>query len=283
VTADRATTAASADGTLRLLVCDLDGTLLESDGSISERTRSAVKSVRDAGIHVAVATGRVPIGIATLVRALDMKGPQITMHGALVTAPLTGETVFSVTLGPQEVEELLAVAAEIDLPVLLCYPDGFRTNDVRQEVIDLFVPFNEPLPEVVEDLASLRASHPHKIAIWTGAKRYQAALDTARERLGGRYAITSGDNRSIELMARGVDKGRAARELARWMGLSLDEVGAIGDGTNDIELLAAAHRSVAMRHARPEVREAADLVVPDEVPDDAASAIALLLDGALRS
>ena len=283
MTADRATTAASADGTLRLLVCDLDGTLLESDGSISERTRSAVKSVRDAGIHVAVATGRVPIGIATLVRALDMKGPQITMHGALVTAPLTGETVFSVTLGPQEVEELLAVAAEIDLPVLLCYPDGFRTNDVRQEVIDLFVPFNEPLPEVVEDLASLRASHPHKIAIWTGAKRYQAALDTARERLGGRYAITSGDNRSIELMARGVDKGRAARELARWMGLSLDEVGAIGDGTNDIELLAAAHRSVAMRHARPEVREAADLVVPDEVPDDAASAIALLLDGALRS
>ena len=271
------------DGTLRLLVCDLDGTLLEADGSISERTRAAVQAVREAGIRVAVATGRVPVGIARVVRALDLDGPQITMHGALVIAPITGDTVFSVTLSPDEVDELLAVAAEIDMPVLLCYPDGFRTNDLRQEVIDLFVPFNEPLPEEVKDLASLRASHPHKIAIWTGAEQYDAALETARERLGDRYAITSGDNRSIELLARGVDKGRAAGELARWMGLSLDEVGAIGDGTNDIELLAAAHRSVAMRHARPEVRQAADLVVPDEMPDDAASAIGLLLDGALQS
>ena len=283
MTGDGAGAGASADGTLRLLVCDLDGTLLEPDGSISERTRSAVHAVRHAGIRVAVATGRVPSGIARVVRALDLDGPQITMHGALVTAPIAGDTVFSVTLGPDEVDELLAVAAEIDLPVLLCYPDGFRTNDLRQEVIDLFVPFNEPLPELVEDLASLRASHPHKIAIWTGAERYEAALETARERLGDRYAITSGDNRSIELLARGVDKGRAAGELASWMGLSLDEVGAIGDGTNDIELLAAAHRSVAMRHARPEVRQAADLVVPDEMPDDAASAIGLLLDGALPS
>lgn len=281
MTADLAFTPAA--GVLQLLVCDLDGTLLEPDGSISGRTRSAVAAVRQAGIHVAVATGRVPIGIAKVVRALDLDGPQITMHGALVRAPATGETVFSVTLGPEQVDELLQVASEIDLPVLLCYPDGFRTNDLRQEVIDLFVPFNEPLPELVGDLATLRASRPHKIAIWTGAERYQEALAIARQRLGDRYSITSGDNRSIELLAPGVDKGRAADALARWMGYSLDEVGAIGDGTNDIELLSAARRSVAMRHARPEVRDAADLVVPDDVPDDAASAIALLLDGVLAS
>lgn len=281
MTADRAIS--PAEGILQLLVCDLDGTLLEPDGSISERTRSAVAAVRHAGIHVAVATGRVPIGIAKVVRALDLDGPQITMHGALVIAPGDGEAVFSVTLGPEQVDELLQVASEIDLPVLLCYPDGFRTNDLRQEVIDLFVPFNEPLPELVQDLATLRASRPHKIAIWTGAERYQGALEIARARLGDRYSITSGDNRSIELLAPGVDKGRAAEALAQWMGYSLDEVGAIGDGTNDIELLSAAHRSVAMRHARPEVRDAADMVVPDDVPDDAASAIALLLDGVLAS
>jgi Cof subfamily protein (haloacid dehalogenase superfamily) len=274
---------APADGLLQLVVCDLDGTLLEPDGSISERTRSAIAAVRKAGIHVAVATGRVPVGIEKVVRALDLSGPQITMHGALVIAPAGGEAIFSVTLGPEQVDGLLEVAAEIDLPVLLCYPDGFRTNDLRQEVIDLFVPYNEPLPELVEDLAILRASHPHKIAIWTGAERYEAALEVALARLGDRYSVTSGDNRSIELLAPGVDKGRAADALARWMGFSLDEVGAIGDGTNDIELLSAAHRSVAMRHARPEVRDAADLVVPDDVPDDAASAIALLLDGALTS
>ena len=266
MTADRTP---ATDGTLQLLVCDLDGTLLEPNGSISARTRSAVEAVREAGVRVAVATGRVPSGIASIVRDLDLDGPQITMHGALVTAPVGGETVFSATLGPE------------DLPALLCYPDGFRTTDLRQEVVDLFVPFNEPLPEVVEDLASLRASQPHKIAIWTGTEHYHRALDAARKRLGDRYAITSGDNRSIELLPRGVDKGRAAGELARWLGYSLDDVGAIGDGTNDIELLAAAHRSVAMRHARPEVRAAADLVVPDGMPDDAASAIGLLFDGAL--
>jgi Cof subfamily protein (haloacid dehalogenase superfamily) len=281
VTVDRSP--ALSDGTLQLLVCDLDGTLLESDGSISARTRAAVAGVRAAGVRVALATGRVPSGIASVVRELDLEGPQITMHGALVTSPLNGETVFSAELEPDEVDELLALAGEIDLPVLLCYPDGFRTTEFRQEVVDLFVPYNEPLPEVVDDLTSLRASRPHKIAIWTGHEQYQRALDVARWRLGDRYTITSGDNRSIELLRRGVDKGLAARELAGWLGFSLDEVGAIGDGTNDIELLAVAHRSVAMRHARPEVRDAADLVVPDGMPDDAASAIALLFDGGLPS
>jgi Cof subfamily protein (haloacid dehalogenase superfamily) len=281
VSSDRS--ASVVDGALQLLVCDLDGTLLEADGSISQRTRSALDDVRKAGIRVALATGRVPSGIATIVRDLELEGPQITMHGALVTAPVSGETVFSMTLGPDEVDELLALAAEVDLPVLLCYPHGFRTTELRQEVVDLFVPFNEPLPEVVEDLSSLRASGPHKVAIWTGREHYQEALDRARGRLGDRYAITSGDNRSIELLPSGVDKGRAAKELARFLGLSMDEVGAIGDGTNDIELLAAAHRSVAMRHARPEVRDAADLVVPDGMPDDAASAISVLFEGALRS
>jgi hydroxymethylpyrimidine pyrophosphatase-like HAD family hydrolase len=198
------------------------------------------------------------------------------MHGGLVIDPATGEEVFSATLGPDEVDELLHLTAELDLPVLLCYPDGFRTNVLRPEIVDLFLPFNEPLPVVVPDLAALRASHPHKVALWTGHDRYESALARSRERLGDRYAITSGDNRSLELLPRGVDKARAAAELARWIGIDLSAVAAVGDGTNDIELLAEVGSSVAMRHARPEVRAAATMTIPDDRPDDLASAIGLL-------
>jgi hydroxymethylpyrimidine pyrophosphatase-like HAD family hydrolase len=73
-----------------------------------------------------------------------------------------------------------------------------------------------------------------------------------------------------------VNKGRAAIELARWLGLRFEQVAAIGDGTNDVELLAAVGRSIAMRHAHPEVREAATAAIPEDLPDDAASAIGLL-------
>lgn len=262
-----------------LLVCDLDGTLLDADGTVSGRTEAAIDALRGAGVEIAIATGRVPKGIEALVHRLAIVGPQITMHGGLVIDLDTGERIFSEVLGPSQVDELVAVGAELDLPTLLCYPDGFRTNQLRPEVVDLFVPYDEPLPVVAGDLRDLRGSAPHKIAIWTGPDGYEAALTLVRERLGDRFAITSGDNRSIEILPRGVDKGRATRALARSRGLSMEDVAAIGDGTNDIELLRAAGSSVAMRHARPEVRASARQVIPGDLPDEPASAIGLLYPG----
>jgi Cof subfamily protein (haloacid dehalogenase superfamily) len=261
---------------LRLLVCDLDGTLLEADGSVSSRTTAAIAALGAEGVRIAVATGRIPRGIDRLVRLLDLDGPQITMHGGLVIDLATREEIHSARLGAEEVDELLALAAEVDLPTLLCYPDGFRTNVLSQEVADLFLPYNEPLPELVPDLRRFRASGPHKVAIWTGEHGYEAAMAYATERLRGRYAITSGDNRSVELLPPQVNKARAAAVLAAWAGLALEQVAAIGDGTNDIELLAETGRSVAMRHARPEVRAVASSTIPDHLPDDVGSAIGIL-------
>ena len=272
----------SATHPTALLICDVDGTLIGHDGEVSDRTEAALDTVRAAGVEVAIATGRVPRGIEALVRHLGVTGPQITMHGGLVIDLESQETVYSAVLEPEQVDELLAVAAELDLPALLCYPHGFRANRLPPEVVDMFVPYDEPLPILVADLGELRDSRPHKVAVWTGHDRYEEALTHARSRLGDRYAITSGDNRSLELLPPGVDKGRAAAELARWAGLPLERTVAIGDGTNDIELLAGVGRSIAMRHARPEVRAAASAVIPDELPDDAASAIALLFPDLLE-
>jgi Cof subfamily protein (haloacid dehalogenase superfamily) len=259
-----------------LLICDLDGTLLGPDSDVSSRTASAIAGLHSAGVRTAVATGRIPQAISPLARYLGLEGPQITMHGGLVTDLVSDETVLSSVLGPSDVDAILSVADEIGDPVLLCYPDGFKTTELGKEIINLFVPFNEPIPEVVPDLTALRGSRPHKIAISTGADGYERALALATRRLGERYTITSGDNRSIEFLPAGVDKGTSAGELARWYGWTLDQVAAAGDGTNDIPMLSAVGRSVAMRHARPEVRAAADMVIPDDQPDDLAAAIGLL-------
>ena len=262
-----------------LLVCDLDGTLLDADGTVSARTEAAIDALRAAGVEIAIATGRVPKGIEALVHRLAIVGPQITMHGGLVIDLDTGERIFSEVLDPLQVDELVAVGMELDLPTLLCYPDGVRTNQLRPEVVDLFGPYDEPLPVVAGDLRELRASRPHKVAIWTGPDGYEPALALVRKRLGERFAITSGDHQSIEILPRGVDKGRATRELARSRGLTMDGVAAIGDGTNDIELLQAAGHSVAMRHARPEVQASAGQVIHADLRDEPASAIGLLYPG----
>jgi hydroxymethylpyrimidine pyrophosphatase-like HAD family hydrolase len=198
------------------------------------------------------------------------------MHGGLVIDVTTGEHIYSRTFDTTEVDALLSLTTELGLPTLLCYPHGFRTNALTQEVIDLFVPYNEPLPELVPELAALRSSAPHKVAVWTGDDGYEAMLARATERVAGRWTITSGDNRSLEFLPHGVNKAHATEALARWLGLDLAQVAAVGDGTNDIELLAEVGRSVAMRHARPEVRAAASFSIPDHLPDDAASAISLL-------
>lgn len=208
---------------IRLLVTDVDGTLLDPDGLVMAGTASAIRLLHRRGVHVCLATGRIPRGIRQIVDELGLRGAHITMHGGLVVDPAGGDAVLSHTLEPEQVDAILAVADDLGQPALFCYPDGFKAGALTTYIAELFLPYNEPLPDLVPDPRGLRTSRPHKIAIWTGDRGYDEALIVARTRLGRGFAITSGDNRSLELLPAGIDKGRALVELAAFLGIRLAE------------------------------------------------------------
>jgi Cof subfamily protein (haloacid dehalogenase superfamily) len=262
-----------------MLVCDLDGTLLDPAGQVTTRSRAAITALRRAGIPVVLASGRLPTAMQTVCRVLELDGPQITMNGALIASPLTGETVAEFALAEDEVRSHLNFAREFGLPTLLCYRDHLKAQELTPEIELLFTPYEEPLPEVVPDLDRLAASRPYKTFFHTGGERYEAVAAAARERFDGRFTITSGNKVSVELLSGKASKEAGARVLVERLGLTMGDVAAIGDAPNDIGLLHSAGVSAAMGQADPQVQDAATFVTTSNSEDGVAAAIARFFPG----
>jgi Cof subfamily protein (haloacid dehalogenase superfamily) len=263
-----------AAGEPRLLAFDLDGTLLGPDGHLPPRTRTAVERLRANGVHMLLASGRAPAGMRRLCRELGLDGPQIAIQGALIASPLSGAVLAVWRLEPAEVRDHIAFAHEVGAVPLLCFIDGSRSEVLTPEVEAQFAPYEEPLPLVVPDLRPLAEERPIRTILCTPPGSYERIWEAALRAFEGRATITSGDEHSVELLPAGTSKGAALRTLAEHLGIPLAEVGAIGDARNDIEMLRVAGRSAAMAHAGPDVREAADLVVPSNREEGILEALA---------
>ncbi|MCU1615757.1 MAG: HAD-superfamily hydrolase, subfamily [Frankiales bacterium] len=238
---------------------DLDGTLLDDDGSVHPDTVQAFRELAAQGARIVLASGRIPRTMAAVCEALDLEGPQITMNGALVCSPLTGEIVHGYPLEEAAVREHLAFARDRGLPAVLAHPDGYAAPDV--EPLRNAIPA-ELLTEVT-DLDQLAGSRPFKTYLLTGRQRFQAVLAEAYEVFEGRYHVTSGGaDDSVELLDLHANKGSAATALATRLGVPMADVAAAGDGLNDVELLRAAGVSIAMHEAPQDVRMAASCIAP---------------------
>jgi Cof subfamily protein (haloacid dehalogenase superfamily) len=243
----------------RIFFCDLDGTLLDDDGSLHPDSVQAFKELAARGTRIVLASGRIPLNMVEVCEALELKGPQITMNGALLCSPLTWEILHAHALDERAVREHLRFARERDVRAVLAYPDHYKTENVDPL---LRRDFDAQLPEEAPDVDELARSRPYKTYLMTGAVRFREILDEATELFSGRYHVTSGDDVSVELLHPRANKGDAAEALAAHLGVPMSEVAAAGDGLNDVELLRAAGVSIAMHEAPSSVHEAADLIAP---------------------
>ena len=258
----------------KLFFCDLDGTLLDDDGSVHPDSRAALIELTARGTRVILASGRIPVDMSKTCEVLGLEGPQITMNGALLCSPVTGEILLKRCMDAATVRDHLRFARDRDVPAVLAYSAGYRTEHLGHAVKTAF---EERLPEEVPDIEELAFSRPLKTYLLTGPDRYRQVLDEATELFAGRYGVTSGGNDvSVELLDLAANKGHAARTLASHLGVPMSEVAAAGDSLNDVELLAACPVSIAMHEAPTFVREAATHVAPPRSEGGLAAAVTQL-------
>lgn len=258
----------------RIFFCDLDGTLLDDDGSLHPDSVQAFKALAARGTRIVLASGRIPLNMVEICEALNLDGPQITMNGALLCSPVTGEVLHGHALDEAAVREHLRFARARDIPAVLAYPDHYKAEDVGPL---LRRNFDAQLPHEVPDVDELARSRPFKTYLMTGADRFREVLDEANEFFAGRYHVTSGGNDiSVELLHLRANKGHAAEALAASLGVPMSEVAAAGDGLNDVELLRTAGVSIAMHEAPRHVQGAAGHVAPPRSEGGLVRAVELL-------
>lgn len=270
---------------IRLVALDLDGTLIDDDGPIRERTRRAVAATVALGVPVVIATGRMATSVRPYVEALGLKTPIIGYQGGLIReVPAQGRRLGRVLFH----RPLAADAARATIE--WCQANGFRphVNHLERFIVAADDPnvedyskFLGARAEIVPDMARW-VRHPVTKVIAVGeAGRPEALLETARAVFAGRAEVTVSHPQFIEFLAPGVSKGRAARWFARRSGVPLEHALAIGDQHNDTSMLEAVGHGVAMPSAPADVVAVARYMAPGVEEEGAAQILeAFVLAGA---
>jgi Cof subfamily protein (haloacid dehalogenase superfamily) len=270
---------------IRLVVLDLDGTLIGDDFGIGPRTHAAVRDALGRGVDVAIATGRMPTSAMVFAAPLGLTAPLIGYQGALIrTMPQAGRKLGRILvhtpLAAGLAREIITWSRQRGLDPHLNHLERFiiRADD---PMLDDYSRFTGARAILVPDYDAI--DHPVTKILAPGEEPLvAAALAEARVAFAGRAMVTISHPRFLEFVAAGVSKGRAVRWLARRLGVPLDQTMAIGDERNDLEMIAAVGHGVAMPTAPNEVRSVARYIAPPLEEEGAAQMIeALVLAGSV--
>ena len=262
----------------KLLVSDIDGTLIDKNGNISPQTNDAIALAQQAGITVSLSTGRAITSTLRYIRELELDNFHIFFDGALVSRPSTGERIVARFIDPVVVREMVLFSDEkrIDLE-LFTTSNAYSaretwSTDVKARFFEEETTIGD-LNGIWEHEEIIRAQIATKIE----DKRLRIAEFDGHFHDCLDYVIAGSpaypEAAFINIIAKGVSKGSALKTLAAHIGLRPEEVVAVGDWINDISLLSAAGLSIAMGNAVDELKQVADHITLDVEEHGLAKAI----------
>ncbi|MFN7149586.1 MAG: Cof-type HAD-IIB family hydrolase [Microthrixaceae bacterium] len=265
---------------LRAVASDLDGTLLRSDRTISQRTRAAVAAAEDAGVVVVIATGRPPRWIAPIVEQLGDRGLVVCANGAAVYDSARHEIVRSTPLAADVAAELVVELAAAFPDAVMGVEQGFDfaiDESIRTSAPDLVASWN--LQDLrIGPILSFLDRPVLKLIVRLPPPAAPGTADAVQAVVGARALVThSVDESFLELSHPDVHKAVAVERLLLDGGVAASEVVAFGDMPNDLELIRWAGWGVAVANADPRVLEHADEVTASNDDDGVALVLERLL------
>lgn len=262
---------------MRLIACDLDGTLLRPDASVSERSIAALRAAHAAGVHVVIASGRPPFMLDPV---LPYVGEAVT-HGVLAN----GSLVCTLPDGT----ELRRVRFELDTAVGVVH--RLRATDPRYgfalatdagwaQERGFFerMPVGRMAADSADALeAAAGATEALKLMAFHDDHTAHALLELLPPILGPDLAVTHMGADCVEIGPAGIDKATGLAWLCAHLGIDAADVVAFGDEHNDHEMLRWVGHGVAMANANELTRALADEIAPSNVDDGVAVVIERLL------
>lgn len=257
---------------IRLMLADVDGTLVTPDKLLTPRAIAAVHALHKAGILFTVTSGRPPRGMAMLVEPLHLELPIAAFNGgALVTPDMS---VIEQRVVP---ESLVAPITEL--------MDAFKLDVWTYCGTDWFVPDSDGphvkreaatvqfQPKVMRDMSRLTDGVLKIVGVSDDHDAVARAAAEAHDRFGDHVAASASQPYYLDVTHPDANKGAVAKYLAARYQLSVDEIATIGDMPNDVLMFAHSGLSIAMGNADPQVKRAARRITADNNNDGFAKAV----------
>ena len=267
-----------ANNRYRLLVVDIDGTLLGKNGIISAEDREALARAGALGIPVSLSTGRAMQASRRFINQLSLDGYHIFFDGALVSNPNNGEEVYVQPLDKMAVRQAVEFAHLNEINIEFYSATHYFaereswSTDIRREYFGI-----EPTTIDFTNLWQQERIVKGTLTIRSAEERAKANRFCRQFEDVFHFSLAKSpaypDVDFINVLAHEVSKGKELAVLASNLGVSMSEVIAIGDGTNDMPLLSLTGLAIAMGNAPDEVKAVASYVTLDVEQDGVAAAV----------
>lgn len=284
---------------IKLIVMDMDGTLLNDKGVVTETTLKALWAAQDQGVHLAIASGRNPIGLMAFAKLLRMDrygGYLVGINGAMVVKVPEMKTLMRHQIPPSDIQDLFEFGRQMDIEAMA----------VHDETIYSFIPLaltdakrayrqHHQIDPAISDAAGVwtfiqdhRKNYPtlHRVETYKDAYGYANKVCFAHEpeimekfypilqkQFSARFNIMRTSPRWYELSPKGIDKGSALQEVKRLLNISTEEIMCFGDGENDLPMFEVCQYAIAMDNAMPLVKEKAWAITGSNTEDGIAQAL----------
>ncbi|HDR8038383.1 TPA: HAD family phosphatase [Bacillus cereus] len=261
--------------TYKMIVLDLDDTLLRDDHAISTRTKEALMTAQEQGVKVVLASGRPTFGMRNVAKELRLEeyGSFIlSFNGAKIINCKTNEEIFSSTLSPEIVHNLFEISQTEDVWIHTYMGDDIVTEE------------NNPYTEiegditgmpivVVDDFKDAVKEPVVKVLMNKEAERLVEVEKKLQKQLEGQLSVMRSKPFFLEFTEAGVTKGTSLNKLIQKLGIKREEVIAMGDSYNDQAMIEFAGLGVAMGNAPDDIKEIANYVTDTNMNDGVAKVV----------
>ncbi len=244
---------------IRLLVSDIDGTLVTKDKELTPQVRAASEKLAQNGIHLVLVSSRPPHGVSLFADALNLQTPRAAFNGGVFISP-AGDILRAELMQADAAREALDYLRAQDISPWLFTPDKWLLLDPEGDYVSWEQRTVRMEHQTVPDLAPYADQVGKIMAASKDFAKLRACEAELQRRLAGRAAVHLSQDYYLDITHPLANKGEAVREAARLLGVDLAHTACIGDMANDLPMFDVAAYKIAMGNAPAAMQARADYV-----------------------
>lgn len=251
---------------IKMIVSDLDGTLLDKNMMISKGNIEAINKVRRQNIRFCIATGRNEQLVKEYIKPLNMTDPLILCNGGVIGHPFQTEKILDITLNKDDLREIALYTFKNKIKCMFYTKDYIISALDDNNRLDFFQERNKTLDKeeqsnfkFISDIETILSHNINKIVL---AEHDVSKMNEIKKILDKyqNFNITSWSPGYLDINGKPASKGYALQVLCDHFGYQLDEICVLGDQDNDISMLEIAGISVCMENGVQEAKDVSDYI-----------------------
>ncbi|BDU51618.1 Cof-type HAD-IIB family hydrolase [Haliovirga abyssi] len=259
----------------KMLVMDMDDTLLRKDHTISERTKKAIKETQEKGVKVVLASGRPDFAMKDYAKELELdkyKSYILSFNGARIIDCHKDEIIFEQSLKKEVAHELYEISKKENMFIHTYLSDDIITEQ-NNEYTEIEANITGMKIKTITDFKKSIKGNVIKVLMLEDPTYLKKVSEKLHPKLSDKLNMTISKPYFLEFMDKGIDKGETLKKLANKLNINIDEIIAVGDSFNDSTMIKTAGLGVAMGNAHEEIKEIADYITDTSMNDGVAKLI----------